>query len=142
MVSKTSTTSSATTGVLSLMLVTLTVRVALSVFAPSAASTVSMWVVAVSKSSALPAAMARAPVAALIEKRPALLPLVMEYVMVFPSRSLSLLVWLSLRFRKDSLAFLFSATVADALAMAGALSLMLVTLTVMMALSVFVPSDA
>ena len=63
---------------LSLMLVTLTVMVALSVFSPSVASTVSVCDVADSKSSALPAAMARAPVAALIEKRPASLPAVME----------------------------------------------------------------
>ena len=62
--------------------------------------------------------------------------------MAFPSRSLSLPVWLSLRLRKEESATVFSATVADVLAITGALSLILVTATVTVAVSVFVPSDA
>ena len=62
--------------------------------------------------------------------------------MALPSRSLSVPVWLSLRLRRGEPAVVFSAAAADALAMAGALSLILVTAIVMVALSVFAPSDA
>ena len=62
--------------------------------------------------------------------------------MAFPSLSLSLPVWLSLRLSRAEPAFVFSAAEADALPMDGLLSLMLLTLMVIVALSVFVPSDA
>ena len=62
--------------------------------------------------------------------------------MALPSRSLSVPVWLSLRLRKEEPATVFSATVADVSAIAGALSLILVTAIVIVAVSEFVPSEA
>ena len=65
------------TGALSLTLVTLIVMVAVVAMTPSEAWMVNAWLVAVSKSSALPAAIEMRPEEALMEKRPAVLPAVM-----------------------------------------------------------------
>ena len=63
----------------------------------------------VSKSRAFPAAMEISPEPVLMEKSPASLPAVIEYVMVSPSGSLSVPVLLSLRLRIDEPAAAFSA---------------------------------
>ena len=100
----------------------------------------STCVVAVSKSSAFPPAIDRTPEVVLIEKCPASLPAVIEYVMALPSRSLSVAVWLSLMSTIVVPEAAYSATEGLALAIDGALISVLPTLTWIVAVSVLVPS--
>ena len=95
-----------------------------------------------SKSSDLPLASVILPVVAEIVNKPSLFPFVIEYAMALLSLSLSLVVSLSWRSVISKPGLMLSKTSTTSSATIGALSLMLVTLTVIVALSVFVPSDA
>ena len=86
--------------------------------------------------------MDRTPEEVLIEKRPASLPAVMEYVSASPSLSVSFPVLLSLISTIVVPAAAFSAMEGLALSIDGALTSVLPTLTWMVAVSVFVLSVA